>query len=69
MVPSKPLVLSFIIPILSREVKKGLKENVLAGKITGGKPPFGFSVDREKKFIINEQEAVAIRHIFSQSFS
>lgn len=50
---------------LSREVKKGLKENVLAGKITGGKPPFGFSVDKEKKFIINEQEAVAIRHIFT----
>lgn len=50
---------------LSREVKKGLKENVLAGKITGGKPPFGFDVDAGKHYVINEQEAYAVRQIFT----
>lgn len=51
---------------LSREVKKGLKENVLAGKITGGRPLFGYSVDKNKKYVINEEEAVAVRYIFER---
>lgn len=50
---------------LSREVKKGLKENVLAGKLTGGKPPFGFSVDPDKHLIPDPAEADAVRHIFT----
>ncbi len=49
---------------LSREVKKGQKENALAGKITGGHPPFGFDVDSEKRYIINEKEAPAVQMIF-----
>lgn len=51
---------------LSREVKKGLKENVLAGKITGGRPLFGYSVDQNHKYIINEAEAAAVRYVFKQ---
>lgn len=49
---------------LSREVKKGLKENVLAGKLTGGKPAFGFDIDSQKRYVINEGEAIAVRQIF-----
>ena len=51
---------------LAREVKKGLKENVLAGKITGGQPAFGYAISADKKYVINESEAVAVRYIFSQ---
>lgn len=50
---------------LSREVKKGLKENVLAGKLTGGKPPFGFTTDADKHLIPDAGEAAAVQHIFS----
>lgn len=50
---------------LSREVKKGLQENALACKVTGGPPPLGYSVDRStQKYVINEHEAEAVRRIF-----
>ena len=55
---------------LSKEVKKGHKENVLTGRTTGGKPLFGYSIvhepfsPRDKTFAINEYEAEAVRYIF-----
>ena len=50
---------------LSREVKKGLQENALACKVTGGPPALGYSVDKNtQKFVINEYEAEAVRMIF-----
>ena len=51
---------------LAREVMKGLKENALQGKFTGGKPALGYDVDRETMmFVINPHEAQAVRLIFS----
>ena len=50
---------------LSREVSKGLLENFYAGKFTGGLTPYGFSVDENMKYVINEEEAPAIRLAFS----
>lgn len=49
---------------LSNEIKKGLRENAFQGKSTGGRAPYGFSTDSEKRLIINEKEAPAIRSIF-----
>lgn len=50
---------------LSREVKKGMRENALAGKHRGGIPPLGYDVDKETgKYIINEGEAEIVRIIF-----
>jgi len=49
---------------LSREVKKGLFENVIQGKHCGGLPPLGYDIDPDKMYIINEHEAQAIRMIF-----
>ena len=50
---------------LSREVRKGLQENALECKVTGGPPALGYTVDKEtKKYIINEFEAEAVRLIF-----
>lgn len=52
---------------LAREVVKGLKENAYKAMHNGGIPPYGFDVDPEtKKYLINEQEAEAIRIIFSK---
>ena len=51
---------------LAREVMKGLQENALQGKHTGGKPALGYDVDPvTKKLVINEDEAKAVRLIFS----
>ncbi len=50
---------------LAREVMKGLEENARKCKHTGGKPPFGFDVDKEtKEYVINKHEAVAVKNIF-----
>ncbi len=49
---------------LSREVKKGLKENALKGKHSGGIPPLGYDLNDDRKYVINEKEAEAVRLIF-----
>ena len=54
---------------LSREVIKGLNENALKCKHTGGKPPFGYDVDSNKNYVINIKEAEAVRKIFEMASS
>lgn len=50
---------------LAREVMKGMKENALQCKHTGGIPPLGYNVDPvTKKYVINEIEANAVKMIF-----
>lgn len=49
---------------LAREVMKGMKETALQGKHNGGKPPLGFDVDSEGRYIINETAARAVKIIF-----
>lgn len=50
---------------LARETMKGMKENAYKCMHTGGKPPLGYNVDPStKKYIINKQEAKAVRLIF-----
>ena len=49
---------------LSREVKKGKRENLLAGKAAGGVPLYGYDVGPDKKYVINETEAIAVRMMF-----
>ena len=51
---------------LAREVLKGMKENGYKCMHVGGIPPLGYDVDKEtKKYVINEEEAMIIRYIFS----
>lgn len=50
---------------LSREVMKGLQENALKCKSNGGRPPFGFRVNKETQtYEIVEEEARAVRFMF-----
>ena len=50
---------------LSREVRKGLQENALECKVTGGPPALGYAVDKNtQRYIINEYEAEAVKIIF-----
>ncbi len=51
---------------LSREVMKGLKENALQCKHTGGLPPLGYDVDpTTKRLTINPEEAETVKMIFA----
>ena len=49
---------------LSREVMKGMKETALQCKHTGGKPPLGYDVAKDKTYVINEQEARAVKLMY-----
>lgn len=51
---------------LAREVMKGLKENALQCKHTGGSPPLGYDVGPDGHLVINESEAEAARLIFDR---
>lgn len=51
---------------LSRESMKGLMENAHKCLTTGGKPPFGYTIDpKTKEYLVDENEAFAVRKIFS----
>lgn len=54
---------------LAREVMKGMKETALQCKHTGGLPPLGYDLAYDKTYIINEQEAQAIKLIFDRYIS
>lgn len=50
---------------LRREVLKGLRENALSCRFTGGTPPLGYKINRETlKYEINSFEAEAVKLIF-----
>lgn len=50
---------------LTREVRKGLKENALGARATGGLPPLGYDIDKStQKLILNKTEAEAVKMIF-----
>ncbi len=50
---------------LSREVMKGMRENALDCRYTGGYVPLGYRIDDSGHYQINEDEAPVIRRIFS----
>lgn len=53
---------------LSREIKKGQRENALKAKHNGGTPPLGYDVDPiTQKLIINTDEATIIKIIFNMT--
>ncbi len=50
---------------LALEVKKGLKENALSGRHTGGTVAFGFSLTAEGKYIPNDNAQI-VKRIFEE---
>ena len=49
---------------LGREVMKGMKETALQCKHTGGCPPLGYDVGEDRKLVVNQHEAEAVKAIF-----
>lgn len=49
---------------LAIETMRGLKENAYQAKHTGGIPPLGYDLDSNGHYIINPEEAAAVRLIF-----
>lgn len=60
---------------LSREVRKGQDANVRKydslGKVkhNGGKPPFGYDIDPNGFYVINADEAIAVKKVFDMYIS
>lgn len=51
---------------LSQNVQRGMKENALKCKSTGGTIPLGYQLDEHGKLIINEHEAQIVKYVFEQ---
>lgn len=49
---------------LAEKVTRGMRENALEGKFTGGAIPFGYKVDKDRHLIIDPVEAPVIKKIF-----
>ena len=51
--------------ILKKErMMRGRKRNKELGKASGGKPPFGYKIDKNKKFVIQSTQANILNRIF-----
>ena len=49
---------------LARNVRRGMMENALAGKTTGGKPPLGYKITPDLRYEIEPVGAKVVREIF-----
>lgn len=49
---------------LSRKVKRGMYDAAMKGQTLGSRPPLGYRVDEQKRFIVDEAEAEAVRSAF-----
>lgn len=49
---------------LSQKIMRGFYDNALQCKATGGPIPFGYKLDEQKKYIIDEDKAPIVREIF-----
>lgn len=50
---------------LKEKVTRGLTENALEGKLNGGPIPFGFKKADDSRLVVDEDEAIVVRMIFS----
>lgn len=53
---------------LSQKIKRGMRENALKGKVTGGAVALGYKIGPDKTYVIDEDKADIVRHIF-QSYA
>lgn len=51
---------------LSQKIKRGMRENVLKGKTTGGNVALGYRIGADKRLEIDETGAALVRHIFAE---
>lgn len=52
--------------VKQERMMRGKLANKQAGKNPGGKPPFGYTTDKDKYFIIKEDEAAVVRELFER---
>lgn len=50
---------------LGVKVSRGMRENTLEGKWNGGTLSYGYEINSEGRYVINEQEAALVRELFS----
>lgn len=54
----------YSIDLMQKSIR-GKKESVRKGKYIGGRVPFGYEIDKNKKFVINQDAAVIVQKIFN----
>ena len=51
---------------LKQKVMRGMYDNALQGKASGGSIPFGLKLDKDKHFIVDEEKSPIVREIFKR---
>ncbi len=51
---------------LKQKVLRGQYDNALQGKFLGGRLPYGYKLDENNKYIIDEERSVIVREIFTR---
>lgn len=52
--------------VLKKErMMRGRNRNLLMGKSAGGRPPFGYTTDKDKRYIVHSEQSVILRRIFN----
>ena len=52
--------------VKQERMMRGKLANKKAGKNPGGKPPYGYNTDKDKYFIVNEDEAAVVRELYER---
>ena len=51
---------------LAQKIRRGMRENIIHGKTTGGNIAMGYKIGSDKRFEIDENAAAIVRRIFSE---
>lgn len=51
---------------LAAKVERGMTQNALDGKFNGGRLPFGFKLDQNRKIVIDENNAEIVKYLFER---
>lgn len=51
---------------LAAKIERGMKQNEINGKFNGGRLPFGFKLDQNRKIVIDENNAEIVKYFFER---
>ena len=51
---------------LAAKIERGMKQNAINGKFNGGRLPFGFKLDQNRKIVIDENNAEIVKYFFER---
>lgn len=57
-------IFSSMLALAKERMMRGRRFNIAMGKSGGGRAPFGYTTDKDKRFVINPEQATILKRIF-----